>query len=232
MRSDTVLVSGLTKKSELKKLTKRLKLPKTINVAIGKFTPEDVKSTRGIVYYVKLKKTGKGVETTLLRDIRGLRAAAKPILVVDSNMLPTDAVNLGRMIERQLPNGIVVEGTEAATAIEELQSRTRSGPTTPRQIRDLLDLNQGELAAAVGVTRRTIQNWEAGRLSSAANRQLRDLRELCDTLQKYVRPEDTGEWLHTVNERLNGKSPLDYILDRRTRDLVIEFDRLRSGEPL
>jgi hypothetical protein len=38
-------------------------------------------------------------------------------------------------------------------------------------------------------------------------------------------------WLRTPLEAFAGKTPQELIADGRIRDLVIEFDRLREGQP-
>jgi DNA-binding transcriptional regulator YiaG len=45
-------------------------------------------------------------------------------------------------------------------------------------LRTALGLTQAQLAVAIGMSERTVQNWEAGRVSPQAERRLRDLLEL------------------------------------------------------
>jgi hypothetical protein len=88
------------------------------------------------------------------------------------------------------------------------------------------------LASAVGVSERTVQNWEAGRISSQAERRVRDLVELKETLTRNI-PADSSlqQWLISPNETFAGDAPRDWIIDGRARDVLWEFRRMQVGEP-
>jgi hypothetical protein len=59
----------------------------------------------------------------------------------------------------------------------------------------------------------------------------RDLRELISRMDDYVvAPKEKG-WLSSPLVAFAGRSPRQLITEDRIRDLVIEFDKLREGQP-
>jgi len=93
-------------------------------------------------------------------------------------------------------------------------------------------LSQEQLANALKVTARTVQNWETGRGTRQMNKKTRDLRELLSRMNDYVVAPEEKRWLSTPLEAFAGRTPQELIVDGRIRDLVIEFDRLREGKPV
>ena len=92
-------------------------------------------------------------------------------------------------------------------------------------------LTQTEMAEALGVTARTWQNWERGLGTSQIERKARDLRELMTLMDDYVSAPKEQEWLANPLPAFHGKSPRELIAAGRIRDLVVEFLRLREGQP-
>lgn len=113
-------------------------------------------------------------------------------------------VHWARAAERALPDQteFCFSATEVARALK-LRSRTRAATRRSpddRQIdiaalRTALRLTQAQLAVAIGVSERTVQNWESGRVSPQAERRLEghEARELVGCHPRSARPE-TG-WL-------------------------------------
>ncbi len=114
--------------------------------------------------------------------------------------------------------------------------KTKSGlngvsSRTITMLRRSLLLTQVDLAKSLGVSERTVQNWETG-ASLPDERQVRDLRELDGLLTRYVSKNQLGDWMNSASDAFHGHTPRELILDGKARDIIIEFRRLQSGEPL
>lgn len=149
-------------------------------------------------------------------------------------------VDWARVAERVLPNQteFCFSAPEVARA---LKLRARSGSPIGRHaaaghvdveaLRTALGLTQAQLSSAIGVSERTIQNWEAGRVSPQAERRVRDLVELREMLERYIDPDALQQWLISPNDAFAGDAPRDWIIEGRARDLLWEFRRMQVGEP-
>jgi transcriptional regulator with XRE-family HTH domain len=98
-------------------------------------------------------------------------------------------------------------------------------------LRENFGLTQTELAHALGLSLRTIQNWEGWGEASRA-RDLRDLEELWDVLKDSVKMANVPTWLRSANNAFDGRRPIDLLKDGKARDIVVEFRRLQTGEPI
>lgn len=120
-----------------------------------------------------------------------------------------NVVHWARVAERTLP-----EHTEFCFSASEvarvLKLRPRRGTTTRHSatghtievevLRRALGLTQAQLATAIGVAERTVQNWESGRVSPKMERRLRDLVELNEALERYLPPGERQAWLISPND--------------------------------
>jgi transcriptional regulator with XRE-family HTH domain len=93
-------------------------------------------------------------------------------------------------------------------------------------------LTRAQLASAIDVSERTAHNWEAGRVSQQQEVRLRDLAELKDALERYIAPDALQQWLISPNDTFADDAPRDWIIDGRTRDVLLEFRRMQLGEPV
>jgi DNA-binding transcriptional regulator YiaG len=98
-------------------------------------------------------------------------------------------------------------------------------------LRKRLGLTQDEMAGALTVTVRTLQNWEKGIGTSQLKRKMRDLVELTALMDDYVSAPHEREWLSSPLAALQNKTPKELIAAGRVRDLTVEFLRLREGQP-
>jgi transcriptional regulator with XRE-family HTH domain len=99
-------------------------------------------------------------------------------------------------------------------------------------LRKRLGLAQTEMAEAFGVTARTLQSWEKGIGTSQLKRKMRDLTELTTLMDEYISAPREQEWLSTPQRALQNKTPRELIARGRVRDLIVEFLRMREGQPV
>lgn len=100
------------------------------------------------------------------------------------------------------------------------------------ETRERLGLSQVQMASALNVAVRTLQNWEAGKGTGQMSKKMRDLRDLLSRMDDYVIAPKEKEWLRSPLAAFGGRTPQELIAEGRIRDLVIEFDRLREGQPV
>lgn len=98
--------------------------------------------------------------------------------------------------------------------------------------RKRLGLTQQQMAHALNISTRTLQNWEKKVGTSQLLRKTRDLRELVSLMDDYVVPTEEQDWLNTSLAALHNRKPIDLIAQGKLRDLIVEFQRLREGQPL
>jgi DNA-binding XRE family transcriptional regulator len=97
-------------------------------------------------------------------------------------------------------------------------------------VRKELELTQADVANAIGISARTVQNWEAKGHTPA--RKLRDLHELQELVRAYIDKANVSKWMDAPSEAFRGLTPRQLIRQGKTRDLILEFRRMQTGEPL
>lgn len=98
--------------------------------------------------------------------------------------------------------------------------------------RNRLGLTQNEMAASLGIATRTLQNWESGVGLSQMLKKVRNLSDLLAMMDEFVIAPKEAEWLKTPLEAFGNRAPMDLIREGKLRDLVVEFHRLREGQPV
>jgi len=175
--------------------------------------------------------------------LRALLQTLKPgrpdvVIYYANRLAPEDAAQLGKLVGETRPNHtIVVFEAKAAAASVLRHSRTSSpgngkvsSASRTRQLREHFGLTQTELADTLGVSVRTVQNWERAGVSGS-QRQLRDLEELWAILKESIKGSDIPAWLRSENDAFAGQRPLELMKEGKARDIIGEFRRLQSGEP-
>jgi transcriptional regulator with XRE-family HTH domain len=149
---------------------------------------------------------------------------------------PEQAAGLGQLVGEVRPRHTkVVFGADEAVAALRVPHHgaefSVAGSSRLRATRERLGLTQTELGQALGVSLRTIQNWERQN-DAGRGHLLRDLQELVSILADVLPDSDVPVWLRSENDSFRGKQPIDLILEGKTRDVIHEFLRLRAGEPV
>lgn len=99
--------------------------------------------------------------------------------------------------------------------------------------RDSAGLTNAELADAVGIGSRQLQNWAAGQSQPASSEKLRrllDLKYVLELVEEiYGDDEAATMWLHGRNRLLDGQRPLDLITNNRADEVIGLLDRIADG---
>lgn len=186
--------------------------------------------------------SGREDEGQLATPLKRLARAKRRLQTVVLYARRTDhrvVVHWARLAERTLPDQteFCFSASEVARALK-LRPRKGAAAMQPTErprvdiegLRTALGLTQSQLALAIGVSERTVQNWEAGRVSPQAERRLRDLVEVNDALERSISADDRQTWLISPNDAFAGDAPRDWIIEGRARDLLSEFRRMQVGE--
>ena len=171
--------------------------------------------------------------------LRTLKPASPDVVIYYANRLaPQEAAQLGKLVGETRPNhtSVLFEAKAAAASVlsHSRSSGTRSGKVSSanrtRQLREHFGLTQTELAHALGVSLRTVQNWERAGVAGSA-RQLRDLEELWTIVKDSIKGSDIPAWLRSESDAFAGRRPIELLKDGKARDIIVEFRRLQAGEP-
>jgi DNA-binding XRE family transcriptional regulator len=164
------------------------------------------------------------------------RSSSDLVIYCVDHAAPEQAARLGRLIGEFRPHHteIVFHAEAAVSALHIPHHGTQisiSGENRLQAMRDRFGLTQTEMGRALGVSLRTIQNWEK-EANAGKGHLLRDLQELMAILSDVLPESDIPVWLRSDNNSFGGKRPIEVILDGRIRDIINEFRRLQAGEPI
>lgn len=99
-------------------------------------------------------------------------------------------------------------------------------------MRERLGLPQEQLARALNTADQSVQlqdsRGKTGRISSDA----RDLRRLLSHIDDYALASEKRKRLLSPLDAFGGRSPHEPLAGGRAHDLIVEFDRLREGQPV
>jgi DNA-binding XRE family transcriptional regulator len=161
-------------------------------------------------------------------------SASNLVIYCADHAAPEQAARLGRLIGEFRPHHTeIVFRAEAAVSALLMPHQEGQVPVDNRlhAMRERLGLTQTEMGRALGVSLRTIQNWEKDG-NAGRGHLLRDLQELIAILSDVLPESDIPDWLRSENNSFGRKCPIEVILDGRTRDIINEFRRLQAGEPM
>jgi len=221
---------------------KRLLAPFDVNSVVSSMESIDtgtLRSDRCLIYL-----SGREGELQLMTPLKTIARAKRRFLTVvlyARNADHRSLVQWARLVERTLPDRteFCFNVSDVARALK-LRPRTalpatqaaERGRIDAEALRTALGLTQSQLALAIGVSERTVQNWEAGRVSPQAERRLRALVELNEAVARYIPADQRPNWLISPNDAFAGVAPRDWIIEGRARDLLWEFRRMQVGEPV
>jgi len=171
--------------------------------------------------------------------LQTLKPASPDVVIYYANRLaPEGAAQLGKLVGETRPShtSVVFDAkTAAASMLRHSRSSgsengSASSASRARQLREHFGLTQTELGHALGVSLRTVQNWERAGVAGSP-RQLRDLEELWTILKESIKGSDIPAWLRSESDAFAGQRPLDLLKEGKARDIIVEFRRLQAGEP-
>jgi DNA-binding transcriptional regulator YiaG len=177
--------------------------------------------------------------------LQTLKPASPDVVIYYANRLaPEEAAQLGKLVGETRPNhtSVVFEAKAAAASVlghsrsagpgnGHVSSPNRTQANRTRQLREHLGFTQSELANALGVSLRTVQNWERASVAGRP-RQLRDLEELWSILKESIKRSDIPAWLRSESDAFAGQRPIELLKEGKARDIIVEFRRLQAGEPV
>jgi len=175
-----------------------------------------------------------------LRSLLEILKPASPDVVIyyAAHAAPDEAAQLGKLVGETRPNhtSVVFEAKAAAASVLEYSrssGRGNGAPSSPnrtRQLRRHFGLTQTELAHSLGVSLRTVQNWERDGIAGSPRR-LRDIEELWAILKKSIKGSEIPAWLRSESDAFAGQRPIELLKDGKARDIIVEFSRFQAGEP-
>src|SRR5260370_11629881 len=150
-----------------------------------------------------------------------------------------EAAELGRLVGEVRPRhtALVFEEKQAVASVLHAphhgsqSDRKAKSENRVRLLRKQFALTQTEMAQALGVSLRTVQDWERNNQAVKGYR-IRDLEELKSALQGVIADPDLPMWLRSGNEAFHGRRPIDLLIEGKARDILAEFRSLQAGDPI
>jgi DNA-binding XRE family transcriptional regulator len=198
-----------------------------------------LQKTKGLVIYLKGSEP-LGAVRKRLRQVSRHHAPKTVVFTEHANQ--EKAAELGRIVgelqsrrificfnSAQVVNVLGLPGTGKTHLLVQAISRA-SAQNRVAAVRKELELTQSDVANAIGISARTVQNWEAKGHTPA--RKLRDLQELQELVRAYIDKADVSKWMDAPSEAFRSLTPRQLIRQGKTRDLILEFRRMQTGESL
>jgi hypothetical protein len=94
-----------------------------------------------------------------------------------------------------------------------------------------LGLSLEEMATALNVSERAIRDWKGNPEVTQILKSALELIELLELMDEFVVAAEETKWPNTPLPAVQGRTPRQVIAEGRMRDLIVEFLRLREGQP-
>lgn len=121
----------------------------------------------------------------------------------------------------------------AATAGRRAIVRTKSSQPGVAELRALLQLTRPVFARLLGVSERTVADWEHTTTpKSGSERAIKELRSVIAACERVMKPEYVGSWLVTANPSLSGFKPIELIERGETERVLRALFFVEAGIPL
>ena len=128
---------------------------------------------------------------------------------------------------RRVPSGRI------ATSRTSKGARAAPALTSASELRGRLGLTRPVFARLVGVSERTVADWErASTPGASAKRALNELGSVVLACERVMKPESVGPWLVTANESLAGFKPIELIERGETERVLRALFFVEAGIPL
>lgn len=112
-------------------------------------------------------------------------------------------------------------------------NKVHAGTSYARLVKDIkhVGLTHGELANLTGVKERQVQHWAAGTSKpvGTSRDRLVDIYYVVQQLEEVYRPEGVEIWLHAKNRMLDGRRPIDLLMEGEFEPIFDAVERLASG---
>lgn len=198
-----------------------------------------LEKTKGLMIYLKGDEP-LGAVRNRLRQVSRQHAPKTVVFAAHANQ--EKAAELGRIVgelqsrrificfnTEDVVNVLGLPGTGKTHLLLDAVMRV-SAHNRVAALRKELELTQADVANAISVSARTIQNWEAK--GHTPVRKLRDLQELRELVQGYIEKGVISKWMDAPSEAFHGLTPRELIRQGKVRDLILELRRMQTGEPL
>jgi len=190
-------------------------------------------SVKGILVYLK----GTETPATLRSCLRQVsRKSPWHVVIFSHHSSDHQAAELGKIVGELRPRRThICFDSEDVQKVFHTQMRVIAGGRKSTNeglaaLREELDLTQVDVAAALDVTARTVQNWESRR--KVDGKRYRDLKELHALLSKHIGSDQIATWMGSPNQAFENRTPRELIREGKTRDLILEFAQMQTGAPL
>lgn len=200
--------------------------------------PKDVQNSRVSIVYLKHSEPAQD-RLSFLECFKSPKVEFLLIYMPNDSSYSPLAFRWGQMIGKEW-----VDKADWAFSFQHLKQILRSRNITVHskrdaddeidlpQVRERLGLTQEQMARALNVAPRTIQNWEKGVGTSQMAKKTQDLKELLRLMDEFVIAPKEEEWLQTPLPAIQNQTPREAIIRGKLRDLVVEFLRLGEGQPI